>query len=150
MREWFFLIGRRPAILFDSSKMIHLSRRGGFSQFTQILSQNIKLWPRTPMKTCIPDHYWTVLWSSQTFSVSGITTSKTLSWLRVSLIYRSFSGHISGHVPTNTLDISRSVLFGRASKTKRLFNAKQIIYHNLCLNINKTNSMNNITYNIIL
>lgn len=48
-----------------------------------------------------------------TWSVPG-TTSNTLSWLRVSRMYRSFSGHISGQVPTKVLALSRSVLFTRA------------------------------------
>lgn len=50
-----------------------------------------------------------------TWSVPG-TTSKMLSWLRVSRMYRSFSGHISGHVPTKVLALSRSVLFTRAER----------------------------------
>lgn len=50
-----------------------------------------------------------------TWSVPG-TTSNTLSWLRVSRMYRSFSGHISGHVPTKVLALSRSVLFTRAAR----------------------------------
>lgn len=51
-----------------------------------------------------------------TISVSGMT-SNMLSCLRVSLMNLSFSGHMSGQVPTNTLDMSRSVLFGRPVRT---------------------------------
>lgn len=53
-----------------------------------------------------------------TISVSGMT-SNTLSCFRVSRMNLSFSGHISGHVPTNTFDMSRSVLFGRPVLTQR-------------------------------
>lgn len=46
-------------------------------------------------------------------------TSKTLSWFRVSLMYRSFSGHMSGHVPTKAS--SRSVCLDRPVKTPGIF-----------------------------
>lgn len=56
--------------------------------------------------------------NKNTISESGMT-SNTLSCFRVSLMNLSFSGHISGHVPTNTFDMSRSVLFGRPVLTQR-------------------------------
>ncbi len=55
---------------------------------------------------------WNVSIKHITISVLAMT-SNTLSCFRVSLIYLSFSGHMSGQVPTNTLDMSRSVLLGR-------------------------------------
>ena len=72
-----------------------------------------------------------------TWSVPG-TTSNTLSWLRVSRMYRSFSGHISRHVPTKVLALSRSVLFTRAKrnqvKSKNVphsyWEAREVHFHN--------------------
>ena len=72
-----------------------------------------------------------------TWSVPG-TTSNTLSWLRVSRMYRSFSGHISRHVPTKVLALSRSVLFTRAKqnqvKSKNVphsyWKARKVHFHN--------------------
>lgn len=66
------------------------------------------------------------------------TTSNTLSWLRVSRMYRSFSGHISRHVPTKVLALSRSVLFTRAKqnqvKSKNVpdsyWEAREVHFHN--------------------
>lgn len=47
-------------------------------------------------------------------------TSNTLSCFLVSLMNLSFSGHMSGHVPTNTLDMSRSVLLGWPAQTNKV------------------------------
>ena len=52
-----------------------------------------------------------------TISVSGMT-SYILSCFLVSLMNLSFSGHMSGHVPTNSLDMSRSVLLARPMLTQ--------------------------------
>ena len=83
-----------------------------------------------------PGEQPTGMWGS-TWSVPG-TTSNTLSWLRVSRMYRSFSGHISRHVPTKVLALSRSVLFTRAKQNQvksknvpyRYWEAREVHFHN--------------------
>ena len=98
--------------------------------------------PSTPRSTPMikhgqqPGEQPTGMWGS-TWSVPG-TTSNTLSWLRVSRMYRSFSGHISRHVPTKVLALSRSVLFTRAKQNQvksknvpyRYWEAREVHFHN--------------------